>query len=224
MPLLNPISRIDSYLDHIAKISVWTISTSLTIAALSLSSHTSFEVVSIEIPKHITFIILASNSVLFALLSGVQIRKIRLCIHLHKKNKEELIEALSSHASIFNMFCFIKYAGYLSRLQALILYAVHVTVLYLSAFSYYIEALPTYYSRHSLSAAFELTAGIIVILISIFAMHSWAMSPSNYIIRELPNSKHEGKNLVVRTLKDFRKMHLIVVMATSIAILLWLIK
>lgn len=212
----NPVSRIDDYLDALAKISKWILSLAFTISILSLSAEKQYIFQNIELPKHLTFAILAFLAIIYALLTGIYIKKIRIFLFIYKSEKSALLQAIKSHSSLFNIFYQVQNKGLVSRIQANAINITHLVLISLSLVFYYMESIPELYSKPTLSIVLIVSFGSLPILASAYIFNKWSMNSSYAIFRDITNTKHEGRKLVLRTLTDIRFINLMTLMIVGI--------
>ncbi|HFD31934.1 MAG TPA: hypothetical protein ENJ28_04370 [Gammaproteobacteria bacterium] len=131
----NEISRVDSYLESLAKVSRWTLSWAFAISVLSIFSSHDYVFQNISIPKRSTFVALGIIGMMYAFLSGQYIAKIRVALHL-SQNKTELVKAIVSHGSMFNMFYQTQRNITLFTLQTNIINIVFLGIIYTAGYFY----------------------------------------------------------------------------------------
>ena len=163
----NEISRVDSYLESLAKVSRWTLSWAFAISVLSIFSSHDYVFQNISIPKRSTFVALGIIGMMYAFLSGQYIAKIRVALHL-SQNKTELVKAIVSHGSMFNMFYQTQRNITLFTLQTNIINIVFLGIIYTAGYFYYVDTLPLYYANLSFRGLLEIIIGVILMFLAIF--------------------------------------------------------
>jgi len=202
MAKFNEIARIDNYLDGLAKVSAWALSLLGAVSILSASSADSYFFNNFQVPKRLTFVLLALLGILYAVIAGLYISKIRIILHRFRNSKVELANAITTHSSIFNMFSFAPKCNLISRLQICIINLIFFSIIYLSMYFYYVDMLPVFYRNLSVKTVLEMIGGVVILVSSIIVMHKWLVKPALAIIRDTAPSKQKGRIVVVRMLGD----------------------
>ena len=129
-------------------------------------------------------------------------------MHVFRGNKEEIVKAVTSHGTVFNMFYQSSRKGLASKLQQNVINLVYLVIMYSSMYFYYIDALPDFYSTLSLQNILEIIFGVPLMILLIYVMNKWYMNPAYIILRECSSSKEEGRQVVVEMLKYMRAINL----------------
>ncbi|NOZ38466.1 MAG: hypothetical protein GXP11_10500 [Gammaproteobacteria bacterium] len=218
MAEFNEISRIDSYLESLAKVSRWVLSLSFAILVLSISSSHDYIFQNISIPKRATFIALGIIGMMYAFLTGQYISKIRMALHL-SHNRKELVKAIVSHGSMFNMFYQTQRNVSLFALQSNVINIVFLVIIYAGGYFYYADTLPRFYDNLSSRGLLEIMFGVVLMFSAIFSMNKWSMRPAYIVIRESAPTKEEGRKMVVRMLKQMGVINLSLLLLVAFCVL-----
>jgi hypothetical protein len=208
MSEFNEISRVDSYLDSLAKISRWALSLVLAISILSVTSSHDYVFHNINVPKRLTYIVLAFLGVCYAFLSGQYVGKIRIAFHVFRDTKTEIVKAVISHGTIFNMFFQPTRKGLISIFQLNVINLIFFVIMYSSLYFYCMDILPDYYETLSFKKMMEIGIGAFLMFVFVYTMNKWFMNPACIILRESSPSKEEGRLVVLRMLKYKRVINL----------------